>query len=371
MPVPPPAHAGDPLDVVDTPALILDLGPFERNVARMAEAVRHTGVRVRPHAKSHKCPEIALRQIDAGAVGVCAQKVSEAEAMVDGGVEDVLVSNEVVGATKIERLVALARRAHVAVCADGPRNVADLARAAEAVGLVLDVYIDVNVGMYRCGVEPGEPAVMLAGAIHASPHLRFAGIHAYAGSAQHARGVAERQARIATAADQVRSTVEALARVGIRCPIVTGAGTGTFPFEAASGVYNEIQPGSYVFMDADYGRNEWTGFPPFEQSLFVLSTVMSRPAADRAILDVGLKGVSTDSGMPTLPGWPGVEFTKASDEHGTLEIAPGAGTPALGDKVLVVPGHCDPTVNLHDWFVCVREGTVEAVWPITARGASF
>jgi 3-hydroxy-D-aspartate aldolase len=371
MTVPPPARPGDPLDAVDTPALVLDLDAFERNVERMADAVRGMGVRVRPHAKSNKCPEIALRQIAAGAVGVCAQKVSEAEAMVDGGVGDVLVSNEVVGRRKLDRLAALARRARLAVCADDPLNVAALEDAAARAGVSLDVLIEVNTGMDRCGVEPGGAAVVLAGTIHASAHLRFAGIHAYAGSAQHVRGVAERRELIAAAAALVRATVQAIEDSGIPCPVVTGAGTGTFPFEAASGVYTEIQPGSYVFMDADYGRNDWTGFPAFEQSLFVLATVMSRPAADRAIVDAGLKALSVDSGMPLVQGWPGLAYVKASDEHGGLTIEPGAEAPSLGRKILLVPGHCDPTVNLHDWYVGVRAGTVEALWPITARGMAY
>lgn len=371
MPAPPAAHVGDPLDAVDTPALILDLDAFERNIERMMQAVGTSGVRLRPHAKSHKCPEIARRQITAGAIGVCAQKVSEAQALVDGGVEDVFVSNEVIGAQKLERLAHLARRARVSVCVDDARNVLDLDRAAGVAGVRLDVLVEVNVGMDRCGVEPGVPTVALASAISAAERLRFAGIHAYQGRAQHLRPVDERRSAIVAALEKVHLTITALESAGIQCPIVTGAGTGTFLFEMRSGVYTELQPGSYVFMDADYNRNDWSGFPRFEQSLFVLATVMSRPANERAIVDAGLKALSVDSGMPAIEGWPGVSYLGASDEHGLLSIEPGTAGPRLGEKLMLIPGHCDPTVNLHDWFVCVRNSVVEALWPITARGAGY
>jgi len=366
-----PAAVGMRLEEVDTPALILDLDAFETNVKRLADAIPGR-VRVRAHAKTHKCPEIGKRQIAAGAVGVCCQKVSEAEAMVDGGIGDVLVSNEVVGAGKLERLAALAKRVQIGVCVDDAGNVRDLEAAAKRAGARIDVYIELEVGMHRCGVAPGEPALALARAIAASPSLRFAGIHAYHGRAQHIRSIADRRAVIGSAAAAVRSTRVLLEKNNIPCPTVTGAGSGTFMFEVELGVWDEIQPGSYVFMDRDYARNEWAPpMPRFEHSLFVLATVMSRPYPDLAIVDAGLKASSTDSGMPGVWERPGLAFTRASDEHGWIEIAPGAVAPGLGDKLLLVPGHCDPTVNLYDWYVCVRRGVVEALWPITARGAVY
>ena len=369
----PPARVGDPIDAIDTPALVLELDAFEANLARMAAFVRGSRVRLRPHAKSHKCPEIAKRQIALGAVGICAQKTSEAEAFVDAGVGDVLVSNEVVGRAKLDRLARLAKRAKVSVCCDDAANARDISAAARAAGSTLDVLIEVDVGQHRCGVEPGEPAAALAKEIASLPGLRFAGLHAYHGGAQHLRSVEERRAAIEGAAALARATKWLIQSRGIPCPTVTGAGTGTFPFERSSGVYDEIQPGSYVFMDADYNRNAWAdpaeSFPKFEQSLFVLATVMSAPAPDRAVVDAGLKASSIDSGMPTLVGWPGVEYGKASDEHGVLAIAAGTLGPSLGERVWLVPGHCDPTVNLYDWIVCVRAGRVEALWPIAARGA--
>ena len=366
-----PAEIGMSLADVDTPSLILDLDVFERNLDRLDASLAGRKVKVRPHAKSHKCPQIALAQIARGAVGICVQKVSEAEALVMGGVKDVLIANEIVGAQKLARLAALARQAHVAVCVDDAGNVAALdAAVGQQFGVRLDVLVEVNVGANRCGVEPGAPAANLAKQIAACTNLRFAGLQAYQGSAQHLRKVEERRAAIEQAVARVRATIDALDRVGLRCEKVTGAGTGTYLFEAASGIYDEIQPGSYIFMDVDYGKNDWTesGIPRFEHSLFVWTTVMSRPRPDQAVVDAGLKASSVDSGMPRVVDAEGVEYVKASDEHGVLKLNGGRGY-AIGDKLKLIPGHCDPTVNLYDYYVCVRGGKVEALWPITARGA--
>ncbi len=365
-----PAQLGQLLADVDTPALILDLDAFEGNLKLLQDSLAGRHVKLRPHAKSHKCPDIALRQMALGAVGVCCQKVSEAEAMVDGGVGDVLIANEVVGAAKLKRLVALARRAKIAVCADHPDNVTALETAAREAGVTLHVLVEVNVGANRCGVEPGTAALKLAQQIHASPHLHFAGLQAYQGGAQHLRKTEDRRAAIDAACEKVARTTALLAQAGIPCERVTGAGTGTYMFEAASSVYTEVQTGSYIFMDVDYAHNDWTesGIPRFAHSLFVWTTVMSCPAADRAIVDAGLKASSVDSGMPRVFDTPGAEYLKASDEHGVLKLSAGVSLP-LGYKLKIVPGHCDPTVNLYDHYVCVRNGVVEALWPIPARGA--
>ena len=362
----PPARIGQRLEEVDTPALVLELDAFERNLATLADMARGR-VRVRAHAKTSKSAEVSKRQMALGAVGVCCQKVAEAEAMVEGGIPDVLVSNEVVGSAKLERLARLARRARIGVCVDDAGNVRDLDAAAGRAGTKLDVYVELEVGMGRCGVAPGEPALALARAVTACANLRFAGLQAYNGRAQHVRSSAERRALIDKAAAAVRATRGLLQYNGIPCPIVTGAGSGTFMFEVESGAWDEIQPGSYAFMDADYARNEWAApLPRFEHALFVLTTVMSR-APDRAIVDAGLKASSIDSGMPTVWRRDGLRYSKASDEHGWIEGGP---LPPLGEKLQLVPGHCDPTINLYDWYVCVRRGVVEALWPITARGAS-
>ncbi len=370
----PPAEIGMSLDEVDTPALIVDLDAFERNLRRLADRIAGTGVRLRAHAKTHKCPVIALKQIELGAVGVCCQKVSEAEAMVYGGVKDVLVTNEIVGRQKLRRLVGLAGMAKIAVCADDPAQLAGFEEAAREAGTTLPVYVEVNMGGNRCGVEPGEPALDLARRIADLPHLAFAGLQAYHGSAQHLRSWEERRKAIAGAADKAARTRDLLAANGIVCDQITGAGTGTFEFEAASGVYTELQCGSYIFMDADYGRNlDRDGAPTraFEPSLFVWATVMSRPAAERAIVDAGLKALAFDSGPPTVWDEPAAIYERASDEHGRLGISAPTNRLNLGDKVRLVPGHCDPTVNLYDWYVGVRGDRVEALWPITARGAVY
>jgi 3-hydroxy-D-aspartate aldolase len=362
MSQPAPASIGQRLEHVDTPALILDLPSFERNQKTLFDLVKNR-VRVRPHAKTHKCPEVAKRQMALGAVGMCCQKVSEAEAMVDGGIGDVLVSNEIVGAQKIERLAALSRRAKIGVCVDNTENL----KALGNTGANLDIYIEIDVGMRRCGVAPGEPAVALAREIVKNKNLRFAGLQAYHGRAQHIRSMEERHAVIETAAQHVEHTKRLLAEANIVCPIVTGAGSGTFMLEVEAGAWDEIQPGSYAFMDADYAKNEWAApLPRFEHALFVLSTVMSRPSPDMAIVDAGLKASSVDSGMPAVWQRAGLSYTRASDEHGWVEGKP---SPALGEKLLLVPGHCDPTINLYDWYVVVKSGFVVDLWPITARGA--
>jgi D-serine deaminase-like pyridoxal phosphate-dependent protein len=379
MPTLPPAMPGMPLSEVDTPALLIDLDAFERNLKRMADAVSKAGVRLRPHAKTHKSPIIGQKQIAHGAVGLCCQKVSEAAVMVEGGVQDVLVSNEVIGARKLDRLAALSRQARVIGVVDNPFGVSEMAAAAARNGTRLDVLVEINVGASRCGVDPGGPAVELAQLIAREKHLRFAGLQAYQGRAQHFRTIEERRTAIDEAIARSKQTVQALKAAGLSCDIVGGAGTGTFELEAASGVYNELQAGSYIFMDADYARNKRADGGPydtFEHALFVYATVMSMTQADRAVIDAGLKTFTFESGPPEPIGFAGAVYERPSDEHGNLNLAQSNVRPALGDKVRLIPGHCDPTVNLHDWYVGIRgmdgpAAVVESVWPVAARGAVF
>jgi len=379
MPQPPPAQPGMPLADVDTPALLIDLDAFERNLAKMAAAVKAAGVRLRPHAKTHKSPVIGLKQMALGAVGLCCQKVSEAEAMVLGGVPDVYVSNEVVGARKLDRLAGLAHQARVMVAVDNEAAIEALGAAARKAGVTLRTLVEINVGANRCGVEPGAPAVALAKRVASEKGLSFAGLQAYQGRAQHLRTIAERRAAIGAAIDKAADTVAALRKAGLECEVVSGAGTGTFELEAASGVYNELQAGSYCFMDADYARNlkaDGSRFDTFEHALFVYATVMSTPTADRAVIDAGLKAFSFESGPPEPVGLAGAIYERPSDEHGNLNVAACNVRPRLGDKIRLIPGHCDPTVNLHDWYVGIRGMSgpaprVESVWPVAARGALF
>jgi 3-hydroxy-D-aspartate aldolase len=368
----PPALPGMPEDEIDTPALLIELDAFERNLDTMAALTRSAGVKLRPHAKTHKSPVIARLQMTRGAIGQCVQKISEAEVLAWSGVSDIIVTNQIVGATKLARLAALAHIVRIAVCVDDPAQIIALENAAAAAGIRLGVLVEIEVGMQRCGAAPGEPAVKLAQRIASSPHLRFEGLQAYQGRAQHLRSHAERAAAIARAADAVRMTMAGLADVGLECSVVGGGGTGSFELEMASGLFSEIQAGSYCFMDGDYGRNlDRNGEPisTFKQALYVLATVMSTPAPGVAVLDAGLKALAVDSGLPSVADRPDIRFVGASDEHGKLAFSPDQTIIRLGEKLRLVPSHCDPTVDRYDWYVGVRHGRVECVWPITARGA--
>lgn len=383
----PPAVPGDPLGRVDTPALVLDLDAFEANVAALHAHAAARGVRVRAHGKAHRCPEISRRQVAAGAVGVCCQKVGEAEGFAEAGIADILVSNEIVDPAKLERLARLARRVRLAVCVDHPGAVAALARACRQAQARIDVLIELDVGQGRCGVATIDEVMALARAVAAAaPALRLRGLQAYHGSAQHLRTVQARSQAIAGAARRAALARDTLRSAGFGCDEVSGGGTGTFAYEVASGVYTEIQPGSYALMDLDYRANEPdAAAPAMRQAIGVMMSVMSVRAA-HAVLDGGLKAVSVDSGLPALrlPGW---RVRGVSDEHTVIEpleagrtVPAGEGSsapapllshlPVLGQRCVLDPGHCDPTVNLHDWVVAYRGDRVEAVWPVLPRDAS-
>ncbi len=367
----PPARPGDAIGAIATPALVIDLDALERNIARMAAFARERGLRLRPHAKTHKSAHIARMQIAAGAAGVCVQKVSEAEALAAHGIDDLYISNEVVAADRVVRVAALAGRVRLAVAVDSALGIDRLARAVQAAGSTIDVFVEVDVGQGRCGVAPAAGALARRVASHAG--LRFAGLQAYHGGAQHIRASAEREAAIRRAVAAASAARAAVTAAGVACPLVTGAGSGSFAFEAASGVYGELQPGSYVFLDRDYAANEAApSAPAFEHALFVLSRVMSRGEA-HAVVDAGHKSHAIDSGLPAVWGRD-LDFANGGDEHGIL--LPRAGNtdalPTLDDIVWLVPGHCDPTVNLHDHYVALRGGlqygVVEVVWAVDARG---
>jgi D-serine deaminase-like pyridoxal phosphate-dependent protein len=362
----PPAEPGMPEADIDTPALLLDLDAFEANLDAMAAFVAPTRARLRAHAKTHKCPVIAHLQMARGAVGQCVQKVSEAEVMAWAGIPDILVSNEVASIRKLRRLTALSRLTRLAICADGPAQVALLEEAAEAAGTRLRVLVEIDVGAGRCGLAPGAEVTALAQSIARSPHLAFAGLQAYHGVAQHLPAIARNKAAT-MAADTTRDCVDALRKQGLACEIVGGAGTGTFQMDALSDVYTEVQAGSYAFMDGHYGGLD--GRPPFRHALFVLATVMSAPRRGVAVVDAGHKAIAVDSGLPTVWGRDGIGFTGASDEHGTLKWTEATNAPDVGETLRLVPGHCDPTVDRYDWFVGVRNGRVECLWPVAARGA--
>ena len=373
--LPPAARLGDPLSAVDTPALLLDLTAFERNLDRLQAVATAAGVALRPHAKAHKCPAIALAQRQRGAVGICCQKVSEALPFLQAGITDIHISNQTVGPAKAGLLAQLALHGRFSVCIDHASQVAALARATAASGSRLDVFVEINIGQDRCGVADAAAALQLLDALAPHGQLRFKGLQAYHGGVQHVRGHAQRRDAAQRAAARTADLVAALTHAGVACATVTGGGSGSVEFDLASGVYTEVQPGSYVFMDGDYGRNDYSDALRFEQSLFIASTVMSVGSGDRIVLDAGLKSIAVDSGLPGIWQY-GAEsatlaYAAANDEHGIVRTrAPGDAHPALGSQLLLVPGHCDPTLNLHDQLVCVRDGRVESLWPIAARGMS-
>lgn len=383
------ALIGQPVQHIDTPALVVDLDAMERNIERMARFAQQHRVLWRPHAKLHKSVQIAHLLEQAGAYGHCVQKVSEAEALAAGGITNIFISNEVIAPLKLARVAALAKALNtqggrLALAVDGEEGINRLAQAmqhAQAGDAAIDVLVEINVGQNRCGVEPGEPAVALAQAIAAQPTLRFAGLQAYHGGAQHLRTAEERKAAIAQVIQRVHRTRHALDRAGIAIPLITGAGTGTMVNEAASGVYGEIQPGSFLFMDADYAANQRDAAQPvFEHALYVKTQVMSR-SPQHAVCDAGHKAHAIDSGLPKLHALPAenaLRFANGGDEHGVLHPDSAAGNTrgwlsALSETLWLIPGHCDPTVNLHDHLIGVRgglfTGVVERIFTVDGRGA--
>ena len=361
---------------IQTPCLVLDLDALERNIVKMGDYAKAHGMRHRVHGKMHKSVDVALLQERlGGSVGVCCQKVSEAEVFARGGIKDILVSNQVRDPAKIDRLARLPKLgANTIVCVDDLANIAGLSAAAVKHGTTLGVFVEIDCGAGRCGVKTAAEVVAIAKAAEAAPGLSFKGIQAYQGAMQHMDSYADRKVKLDAAIAQVKEAVEALKAAGLPPELVSGGGTGSYYFESASGVYNELQCGSYAFMDADYGRilddkgqridrGEW------ENSLFILTSVMSHVKADKAICDAGLKAQSVDSGLPVVFSRDDVKYIKCSDEHGVIDDP--AGVLKVGDKLKLVPGHCDPTCNVHDWYVGVRGGKVEVVWPVSARGKAY
>jgi len=371
-----PASIGMDESEIQTPCLVLDLDALERNIKKMGDYAKAHGMRHRVHGKMHKSVDVALLQEKlGGSVGVCCQKVSEAEVFARGGIKDVLVSNQVRQPAKIDRLARLPKLGARAICCvDMMDNVADLSAAAQRHGTEIECLVEIDCGAGRCGVTTTPEVVELAKAIDAAPGLKFAGIQAYQGAMQHLDSYEERKGKTQIAIDMVQDAVDTLKAEGLECDIVGGGGTGSYYFESNSNVYNELQCGSYAFMDADYGRildkdgnridqGEW------ENALFILTSVMSHAKADKAIVDAGLKAQSVDSGLPTIYGRDDVEYVKCSDEHGV--VADPEGVLKVNDKLKLVPGHCDPTCNVHDWYVGVRNGKVETLWPVSARGKAY
>ena len=371
-----PALPGMSTDEIQTPCLIIELDALERNIRKMGEYAGFHNMRHRAHAKMHKSVDVLrLQQELGGACGVCCQKVSEAEVFARANIEDILISNQVREARKIDRLANLPKYgSRITVCVDDIANVAELAEAAQRNGTMLECLVEIDCGAGRCGVATMSAAVEIAKAIDGASGLKFAGLQAYQGALQHLATYEERKSKFDVAVAQVREMIDGLTKVGLPPGLVSGGGTGSYYFESTSGVYNELQCGSYAFMDADYGRildksgnrideREW------ENALFILTSVMSHAKSDKAICDAGLKVQSVDSGLPVIYGRADLKFVGCSDEHGVIEDP--NGLLKINEKLRLVPGHCDPTCNMHDWYVGVRNGKVETVWPVSARGKAF
>lgn len=356
---------GQPAQEIDTPALILDIGAAERNIRKMADRFAGRPTRLRPHVKTHKTPILAHKQLAAGAIGVTCAKLSEAEVMIAAGIPEVLVSSEVVGPAKVARLVALSRHARVITVVDDAAAARAISGAAAAAGLRIPALVDVDVGQGRTGVLPGEPALALAREVAAMPGLALSGVQGYEGHLQHVTRAAERADSCRKAMQALTATAELLRGAGLPVDIVTTGGTGTHAFAGEFPGITEIQPGSYVVMDAHYGTIEGV---EFEQSIFLLTTVISKRRPDIAVVDAGFKSASIDSGMPGVRGFPGAQFVFAGDEHGHILFDGPRADVHVGDKVELVPSHCDTTINLHDVYWVIRDGRLEDVWPIAARG---
>lgn len=352
------------IDGLDTPCLVVDLDVFERNVSQCMQ--RLAAVRVRPHLKTAKSPQVARLLLEAGAQGICVAKLSEAEVMLNGGIDDVLITTEIVGDTKARRLAELIRRwpeAHVSVVVDSWEGASALDAALPR---ALDTLIDVNVAQDRCGVMPAA-ALALADRLRTLERIRIVGVQGYEGNLQHVRDPHERQALSDQAMGRLASACEALRAGGHAVEVVSTGGTGTAEFCAAHEIVTEVQPGSFMFMDVDYHQ---TGGVPYEPALTALATVISRPEVDRVVIDAGLKTLSNDSGPAQLANPPGWTYAHAGDEHGILRSDQAQEPPELhiGDRVALIPSHIDTTVNLHDVLYTHRSGRLQGTWTIAARG---
>lgn len=360
-------------DLLDTPILLLDLDVFDRNLKRLAEFVAGCGPGLRPHTKTHKSVTIAKQQLASGAVGVCCTTLGEAQVMVEAGIGKVLITSPVVAPRKIKRLTTINQTADdLLVVVDHPRNAAELDAAARQAGKPIGILVAVDLGIHRMGVPTAEAAVSLAEQVHASDALTYRGVHAYAGQLQHIIDYEERRQAALKTNSELRVICDALSGAGFSPDIVTGSGTGTFEFDASAGVFNELQCGSYLFMDSDYNAVQTPEGNDlrFETSLFVLATVVSSHHAGMATIDAGYKCFFPRGPKPAVAaGAPaGTEYEFRGDEHGHLIFPDSNHRAELGDKVLLITSHCDPTVNLFDHYHCVRGDTLVDIWPIDARG---
>lgn len=358
---------GESIESLDTPSMVVDMDLMEDNITKLMNALRPTGIDIRPHIKTTKSPILAQRLLDAGAKGICVAKVSEAEVMAAAGIEDIFVTCEIVGPVKVARLVELFRyHPQIRVVVDSIPGSSSINDALDAAGIEqkLQVLIDLNVGQDRTGVQPGEPALALAKFIHSLPHLDLIGVHGYEGHLQHLHSNDERERCCRAAMSILSGTADVLRENGFDIQTVTTGGTGTAEFCATSPGITEVQPGSFIFMDTDY-RNAIG--KTFSNSLTILSTVISKPEPQRVVIDAGLKALTTDSGFAEPKDLANMTYTPNGDEHGSLKWESGPGL-SIGDRVEMIPSHIDPTVNLYDFYYAHHKGIIKEIWPVTARG---
>lgn len=351
---------------LDTPALLIDLDKMESNIQTMADYFTTVNAALRPHLKTHKTPMLAHKQIAAGAIGITCAKLGEAEAVIHAGIRDVLVANQILGRQKIARLVNLAKQSEIMVAVDNAQNVTDISEAAAAKGVTVRILIEVNTGMNRCGVEPGQPALELARHVLRSRNLQFEGLMGYEGHTVAKPNYAERKAAARQSVQLLVDTKHHLEKHGVPVSIMSGGGTGTFSITGSVPEMTEVQAGSYIFMDATYGNVEGVG-EHFACALTVLATVVSRPTPERVIVDTGMKVLAKEFGIPQPLGIEGLEMAGLSEEHGKMN-ADASVSLTPGDKLEILPTHCCTTVNLHDKYYGIRDGIVESVWDIAARG---
>lgn len=362
-------YVGKHKSELDTPALLIDLDVFEQNIQKMSDYFSTVNAELRPHLKTHKSPIIAQQQIDAGAIGITCAKLGEAETVIDTGIRDVLIANQIVGKQKIERLINIAANSDVMVAVDNAQNVQDISDAATTNSVKIRILVEVNIGMNRCGVEPGKAAYDLAQQVVQCPNLNFEGLMGYEGHTVAKPDRAEREKTTLAAMQRLVETKDYLDRKGIEVSIMSGGGTGTFDITGSIPEMTEIQAGSYVFMDSTYHNVEEVG-EKFGCALSLMATVVSRPEKNRIVVDTGLKVLAKEFGIPQPINVAGLEMTGLSEEHGKIHVTDDNVTLQPGDRVEILPTHCCTTVNLHDRYYCTRDDIVESVWEISARGKS-
>ena len=360
MPIPTP-KPGAPVEAVDTPALMVDLDLLDRNIDQILNVIRNAGIQWRPHCKTHKSPDLAKLLIKRGAIGVTCAKLSEAAVMVDAGIDDILIANQITSTSKIARLISLRHRADIAVCVDNFDNALALSAAAKHADLTLGVLIEVDTGTRRAGVLPGSPVLELAKRIHALPHLDLAGVMTWEGHTTQIVPEAAKRAAIEEAVGSLVASAELCRAGGIPMRIVSCGGTGTYLTTCNIPGVTEVQVGGGILGDVRYQTKYHVDV---FYALTLVSTVTSRPTPKRIIFDSGKKSLSCDAGTPAPIGLPQLASISFSAEHGKIELEEPSIVPAVGDRIALVPGYADTTVHLHRVLYGVRNGRIESVWPL-------